>query len=377
MSSEAEKSAVRLEPSAEELLSLIFRYIARIPAERELDRLLVLFADLGREIVTASSCTLWLVDREKQVLWSKVSHQLGRVNIPLTAGIAGEVARTGKPILLNDPYRDPRFDPEIDRRYNFQTKNLIALPILSGGGEVMGVFQAVNKLTPEGVFNPKDMERFQLASTYTAMELEAAILHEEMETAEREIILTLAETGEMRSQETGQHVNRVAEYTALLAIECGLPADEVDRLKRAAPLHDIGKIAIPDAILLKPGPLSDGEMTIIRTHADLGYEILRHSDRRILKAAAIISSQHHEKWDGSGYPKKLSGEQIHLYGRIVALADVFDALGSDRCYKKAWPLEKILDYLREQSGKHFDPTLVKIFLGKLDSFIAVRDRNRD
>jgi len=370
-------SAVRAEPSAEELLALIFRYIARIPAERDLDRLLVLFADLGRELVTASSCTLWLIDRERGQLWSKVSHQLGRVTIPLTSGIAGEVARSGKAILLNDPYGDPRFDPEIDRRYQFRTENLLALPIMSARGDVMGVFQAVNKLTPEAAFNPRDLERFQLAATYTAMELEAAILHDEMENSEREIILTLAETGELRSKETGQHVNRVAEYSGLLGGKCGLPADEVERLKRAAPLHDIGKIAIPDAILLKPGPLTGNEMETIRTHADLGFEILRHSDRRILKAAAIIASQHHEKWDGTGYPKRLAGEQIHLYGRIVAVADVFDALGSDRCYKKAWPHEKILDYLREQSGKHFDPALVKIFLDNLDLFLAVRDRHRD
>lgn len=370
-------SAAPPDPNAEELLGTIFKYIARIPRERDLDRLLVLFADLGREIVSAGSCTLWLVDREKQVLWSRVSHELGRVTIPLSTGIAGTVARTGEPMLLNDPYGDSRFDPEVDRRYHFQTKNLVALPIRRSGGEIMGVFQAVNKRTRSGAFSSLDQDRLQLAATYTAMELDAAILREEMETAEREIILTLAESGEQRSKETGQHVNRVAEYSALLGTLWGLPPDEVMRLRMAAPLHDIGKIAIPDAVLLKPGSLTPEEWSVMRTHAELGYEILRHSERRILKAAATISHEHHEKWDGSGYPRGLAGEAIHPYGRIAALADVFDALGSDRCYKQAWPMEKILEYVKEQSGRHFDPRLVNLFIDHRQDFLAVRERLKD
>lgn len=370
-------NGLRAEPTAEELLSVIFTYIARIPAERSLDGLLVLFADLGRELVSAGSCTLWLVDKEEGALWSVVSHELGRVSIPLTSGIAGAVARSGESILLNEPYDDPRFDPEIDRRYNFQTKNLVALPILSSSGEVMGVFQAVNKKTQAGVFSPQDKQRLQLAATYTAMEIEAAILREEMETAEREIILTLAESGELRSKETGQHVSRVAEYSALLGKLSGMPGDEVMRLKLAAPLHDIGKIAIPDSILLKPGPLNPDEWVTMRTHAELGFEILKHSGRRILKAAAVIAREHHEKWDGTGYPRGLSGGAIHPYGCITALADVFDALGSDRCYKKAWPLDDIMTHIDRESGRHFDPRLVQLFQKHQNQFLALRDKHRD
>lgn len=365
------------EPTPEQLLTLIFHYISRIPRERNLDHLLVMMADMGRDMVSACSCTLWMVDFQQRVLWSKVSHQLGRVALSLDKGVAASVALTGLPALLNDPYQDPRFDPEIDRRYQFRTRNLIALPVLSSTGEVIGVFQAVNKMTAAGRFTEQDKERLQLAASYMGMELEAAFLQNELEETEREIIVTLAETGEVRSKETGQHVKRVAEFCALLGKKAGLSRSEVRVLKMASPLHDIGKIAVPDTVLLKPGKLTDDEMTIMRTHASLGYDILKHSQREVLRAAAIIAHQHHEKWDGSGYPQKLAGEQIHIYGRIAAIADVFDALANDRCYKKAWPIPAILDFFEQESGKHFDPNLMEIFLGAVSEFIAILEEYKD
>lgn len=202
-------------------------------------------------------------------------------------------------------------------------------------------------------------------------------LNEEVENTQKEIIFTLGEIAETRSRETGHHVKRVAEYTKLLALNYGIPEEEAEMVKLASSMHDVGKVAVPDAILNKPGKLTPDEFDVIKNHANYGYAMLNHSKREIIQTAAIIAYQHHEKYDGTGYPNGLAGDDIHIYGRIVALADVFDALGSDRVYKKAWPLEQILDYFREQSGHHFDPALVNIFLGNLDSMLAIRDQYAD
>ena len=136
-------------------------------------------------------------------------------------------------------------------------------------------------------------------------------------------------------------------------------------------MHDVGKIATPDQILLKPGKLTDQEMEIMRQHTQIGYDILKGSERPILKAAAIISHQHHEKYNGSGYPRKMVGEEIHVYARIVALADVFDALIHRRCYKGAWPIDDVISLIVSEKGKHFDPKLVDILVNNLDQFIDI------
>jgi PAS domain S-box-containing protein len=206
---------------------------------------------------------------------------------------------------------------------------------------------------------------------------EAENLHTELETTQREIIYKLGEVGETRSKETGNHVKRVAEYSKLLAQKYGLNDKDVNILFTASPMHDIGKVGIPDEILNKPGKLTDVEWAVMRTHSEVGYEILKSSKREILRAAAIVSYSHHEKWNGSGYPNALKGEDIHIFGRITALADVFDALGSDRCYKKAWELDKILDFFRNQKGKHFEPKLIDIFMDNLDQFLKIRDMYQD
>ena len=202
-------------------------------------------------------------------------------------------------------------------------------------------------------------------------------LYDELEETQREIIYKLGEIGESRSSETGYHVKRVAEYSKLFAEKIDLDKNEIKRLFMASPMHDIGKVGIPDSILNKPAKLTSQEWEIMKTHSQIGYEILKNSKRDILKAAAIVSYSHHEKWDGSGYPQGLKGEEIHIFGRITAIADVFDALGSDRCYKKAWSLDKIIELFNEEKGKHFDPNLIDIFMENLDDFLTIRDRYKD
>lgn len=183
--------------------------------------------------------------------------------------------------------------------------------------------------------------------------------------------------GETRSKETGNHVKRVAEYSKLLALYYGLGEDEAELLKQVSPMHDIGKVGIPDNILNKPGKFTDKEFEIMKQHSKIGYDMLSGTDKPLLKVASIVAYEHHEKWSGGGYPRGIKGEEIHIFGRITALADVFDALGSDRCYKKKWDDEKIFTLFKEERGRHFEPKLVDIFFENLDQFLKVRDDFKD
>jgi len=199
-------------------------------------------------------------------------------------------------------------------------------------------------------------------------------LNDELEDTQREIIFTLGAIAEERSKETGNHVKRVAEYSYMLARMYGMSAEEALLLKNASPMHDIGKIGIPDRILNKPGRFTDKEFEVMKAHAEIGHEMLKHSHRSIFEVASIVAYEHHEKYNGQGYPRGIKGEEIHIYGRITAVADVFDALGSDRVYKKAWPIEKIVKLFKEERGEHFDPVLIDLFLDNLDKFLETKER---
>lgn len=227
-------------------------------------------------------------------------------------------------------------------------------------------------ITSSRPLSDDDSNLIQLFLHNVSIAYENALLRDEIEGTQRDMVYMLGEAIETRSRETGQHVRRVAEYCHLIAKGLGIPDREAEMLKVAAPLHDFGKIGIPDSILHKPSKLEDDEWLVMRTHAELGKEMLGRSDREILQAAAILAGHHHEKWDGSGYPNALAGEDIHIYGRIGAVADVFDALGSKRCYKDAWPLVDIEAYLREQRGRHFDPQVVDWVLDNMHLMAEVR-----
>jgi len=203
------------------------------------------------------------------------------------------------------------------------------------------------------------------------------LLHREVEDTQREILYMLGEAVESRSKETGSHVRRVAEYSQLLAKLLGLPERDTELILYATPLHDFGKIGIPDEILHKPGKLDGEEWAMMQSHAEIGASMLKKSNREIMKAAALIAGQHHEKWDGTGYPNKMAGEDIHIYARITALADVYDALGSKRCYKDPWPKEKVLKLIKDESGQHFDPQLVKLLCENISDFEEITRRHPD
>ncbi|WP_199616100.1 DUF3369 domain-containing protein [Paenibacillus alkalitolerans] len=236
-----------------------------------------------------------------------------------------------------------------------------------------------NVIYLEGIASLDEWDKYliEIYCSNVSVAFENIYLNEEVENTQKEIIFTLGEIAETRSKETGNHVKRVAEYSKLLALKYGLPEEEAELLRLASPMHDVGKVAIPDAILNKPGKLTQEEFEVIKDHANYGYAMLNHSKRKILKTAAIIAHQHHEKYNGQGYPSGIAGEQIHIYGRITAIADVFDALGSARVYKRAWSLDEILQYFQQERGKHFDPVLVDLFIEHLPEILKIQHRYSD
>ncbi len=195
----------------------------------------------------------------------------------------------------------------------------------------------------------------------------------EIEKTQIELISTLGAVIEGRDKNTKNHVDRVAHYSKELALLYGLSFDEAEKIRLASPLHDVGKIIIPDNILNKPSTLTNDEFAIIKRHPEAGYNLLKNSKRELFKTAAIIAYEHHEKYNGKGYPRGLKGEDIHIYGRITAISDVFDALSTARVYKEAWDDEKVKAILKAGSGEEFDPVLVELFLKHYDKFVAIKN----
>jgi len=206
----------------------------------------------------------------------------------------------------------------------------------------------------------------------TKMKVEQQRIMTELEQNQKDMIYVLTELVESVSDETGKHIRRVAEYSRLLAhYHKAISENDAQIIYHASPMHDIGKMAIPEHILHKKGALTEEEFEIMKTHTTKAHEYLKIANREMMKAADIIAYQHHEKWDGSGYPQGLKGENIHIYGRIVAIADVFDALTHKRVYKDEWSIEDAVKYIVEHKGTQFDPYLIELFEANIDEFISI------
>lgn len=259
-----------------------------------------------------------------------------------------------------------------------QLKNIQALrhvPIIfvtalsdSGDEEKGFALGAVDYITKP--FNPAIVK----ARVRTHLSLVQA---EEVLETRLQIVQCLGKAAEYRDNETGMHILRISHFARTIAKAIGFSDEQADELLHAAPMHDVGKIGIPDAILLKPGKLTAEEWEVMRQHPAIGARIIGEHKSSLLQLAATIALCHHEKWDGSGYPNSLAGEDIPLEARIVSLVDVFDALTSVRPYKKAWPIEEALEFIRDQSGSHFDPMLVDVFMDCLPEILRIRDRWAD
>jgi putative two-component system response regulator len=222
------------------------------------------------------------------------------------------------------------------------------------------------------LYQAKDLLKKHNLFLKSKIKLERQRLLSELEDSQKEMIFILAELMEATSDETGKHIKRIAESSALMAkYHPSMNEDDINTLYHASPMHDIGKMTVPAEILHKPGRYSEEEFSIMKTHTTNAYELLSRSGRKLIKAAAIIAHEHHEKWNGTGYPRGLKGQEIHLYGRIVALVDVFDALTHKRQYKEAWAIGDAVNYITDHRETQFDPELVDIFQVHLDEFIAI------
>jgi HD-GYP domain-containing protein (c-di-GMP phosphodiesterase class II) len=307
---------------------------------------------------------------------------LDRFTVPLDhRSIAGHVGLTGE--ILNIPDVSTwdfsavgcSFDPSYDRQSGYRTRSLLTVP-LKLGGRIIGVMQLINALAPDGrpaAFSEEQVALVRLFAGDAAAAIERAALTRSM------ILRMIGMAGMRDPSETAPHANRVAAYAAAIYGQWGrranLPLAHIERqrdnIRIAAMLHDVGKVGIPDHILKKPGKLDEGEYSEMKQHTTRGAELFGDRQSALDEICLEIALHHHEKWDGTGYPAGLRGEDIPIFARIVAVADVFDALSKRRCYKPAWTEEQVLDELRKCSGTHFDPEVIECFLACLDEIRAI------
>ena len=325
--------------------------------------LLALIADDLREVLGASRCSVFLVDREKRELWTTLAHGLrgGELRVPVDRGVIGHVVKTGETLRVNDAYADARFNPAVDRSTGFKTRNILAVPLQDASGGTFGVFQVLNKARGQD-FDEEDEALVRILGSLAAAALESARLYEALRESYGETLYRLARMAEYRDvEDTGPHLRRVGRYTRILAQRLGLAEERVEAVEFASPLHDVGKVGIPDAILGKPGMLTPEEREQMKRHTQIGWEILGRAKTPLLRLAAEIALGHHERWNGSGYPRGLKGVEIPLEAQIVAVADVFDALTVERTYKRAWRFAASARYIGRESGRLFDPRVANAF----------------
>ncbi|WP_428897142.1 GAF domain-containing protein [Parelusimicrobium proximum] len=352
--------------TAEEKLNLLVEFGMKISHELRIDSLLDILTEEINKILNVGRCAIYLKDPEKKMLWSKTSQGQGlehsEVYIPLSSkSVLARVAAEGETINITNAYEDPRFSMEVDMVTDFKTVNMLAVPLKNNAGKVLGVFHVANKVdgTP---FDTKDEGILLLLSTLASGAIEIAKLYQDLHVSQLETIYRLAVTAEYRDQkDTRRHLRNISILSYLIALALNMDKKEAELIKNASPLHDIGKVALADNVLLKPGKLTPQEYEIMKSHTIYGGRILEGAHSKILQMAHKMSLCHHEKWDGTGYPKGLKGEEIPLEARIVSVADVFDALCMKRTYKKAWNIMDAYQYILEHSGKSFDPHIVDAF----------------
>lgn len=355
--------------TAEQKLQLLVQFGTHVSAEVRLEKLLDSIAQQITLMLDVGRCTIYLVDEERQELWSKIAQGKGleytEIHLPLhTTGIIPLVARTGETVNVPNAYEDSRFSMAIDMVTDFRTQSLLAVPLKNNDGKVIGVFAVANK-AGNIPFDQNDEGILLLLSTMAGSAIEIATLYQEVQNAQLETIYRLAVTAEYRDQQdTRSHLKNIGIISFLLANALGMTKYETEIIRDASPLHDIGKVALADSILLKPAKLTKEEFEKMKLHTIYGGKILEGARSKILQTAYKMSLYHHEKWDGSGYPKGLKGEEIPLAARIVAVADVFDALCQFRVYKQAWTTENAYNYIVEEAGKSFDPRVVEAFRKK-------------
>jgi putative nucleotidyltransferase with HDIG domain len=345
-------------------LSVLLHLAQNLQMYLELDKLLQVTMEEVARILEADRCTVFLLDEERQELWSIVAMGIEKgkeIRFPADKGIAGYVAMTGEVLNIPDAYQDKRFNPEIDRKTGYRTRNMLTMPLKNKNKEIIGVFQVLNK--KDGPFNREDEELLSAISQIVATAVENSILYEEQVASLNSFVETLSATLDTRDYITAGHSRRVTLYTLAICRQMGMGQECCEQLRYAALLHDIGKLGIPESVLFKKGRLTEQEYEEIKKHPAVTRQILE-SIRfpRKLKKVPDIASTHHEKLNGQGYPQGLKGEEIPLGGRVLALADVFDALTSHRQYRDREPLEKVWGIIERERDQAFDGEIMDVFL---------------
>ena len=352
-----------------------------VAAEKSIDALIKTIAEETKIALNADRCTVFIYDKNSNELYSKVAtgfDDVQELRIPADKGLAGHVVQTGETINIKDAYNDKRFNKSVDKKTGYRTKTILCMPIKNFNQEIIGVFQVLNKF--DETFTIDDEDLLIAIASSAGISLENAQLFEEQRKLIEEqklifdsFIETLASSIDARDKITSGHSTRVKMYATLIAKEFGMEKNDISILEKAAALHDIGKIGIRDSVLQKEGKLTDEEYKHIQEHVEITHNILAkiHMSEDFQQITDIACS-HHEKFDGTGYYRKLKGEEIPFGGRVLAVSDVFDAITSKRHYRDKMPIEKVIDIILKGSGGHFDPLVVEKFLAiKLTEIVKV------
>jgi HD-GYP domain-containing protein (c-di-GMP phosphodiesterase class II) len=344
-------------------LTLLAQYGYQLVREHHVDKLIDLLAAQVRELLEADRCSVFILDPEKNELYSRVAHGVeGQIlYFSIDSGVVGHVARTGETLNIKNAYQHAHFNPESDLKNNYKTQTILCMPMKNLKKQVLGVFQVLNKRS--GVFTDEDEGLLSLLSSIAAATLENMELHKKVIKSEFETITRLLALVQLRdTKDLAGHLSRMSQYSRLIAEALGWSEEETELIYMASPMHDIGKVGVPDSILLADRQLTPEEYEEMKKHTVYGHQILEDAESDLLKMARNVAVAHHERYDGSGYPHGLKGEQIPLEARIVAVADVFDALISRRVYKQGWEYDTAVDYILKWRGQHFDPVVVDAFV---------------
>lgn len=395
------RSKVSVNGLHEQLISLNRIGIA-LSQEQDLNQLLTLILTQSRHFTNAEAGSLYVKEgnqlrfsvAQNDVLDARKKAEAKNLKKPLEVvpssftgfyvsmdkkSLAGYVAVTAKVLNIPDAYKIPnkkeyKHNPSFDEKNHYHTKSMLIVPMKDASGNVVGVLQLINARKGKVVIAfDKHFENLLLSlASQAAIAIRNALLTQELKEAYLDTIERLSIAAEYKDDDTSVHIRRMSRYSAILAEGLGLSIHEVENIRYASPMHDIGKLGVPDSILMKPGKLTPAEFKEMQNHTIFGGKILENAKAELLKVSEEIAMTHHEKWDGSGYPRGLKGDSIPLTGRIVALADVFDALTTKRCYKPAFPLEESLRIIREGTGRHFDPNVIQAFNNNIERILAVK-----
>ncbi|MFH0844699.1 MAG: HD domain-containing phosphohydrolase [Pseudomonadota bacterium] len=378
---EENKRLIKQQVALNEKMSTLIGVAADLSSELDFDRLFPLIIHKVTDAMAAERTSLYIIDWDNHEIWTKVAERVGEIRLPLGQGISGKVAETGEILNVVDAWELPYFNREFDVKHNFRTRAVLCMPINNRAGERIGVMQVINKVGG-GRFNKDDEAFLKGLASQVAIALENAFLLEEVEISFESSIRTLSATVDAKHPLTAGHSQRVTEYALMIAREMNLDKKEQEIIKYAGLLHDIGKIGIPDHVLLKNGPFSPEEREEMNSHTSKTKLILENFHfPKALRRVPEVATYHHEKVNGGGYPQGLTGDELPLGSKILAAADVFDALTSRRDYPKyhsdetmtcePMPLSKAILILKEESGSHFAPEVVEAFLRGLPRILLL------